>query len=99
TTYYFTLSLHDALPISLVNDSLVLVSAPTYQINKTNLDKESWIVREKGSGTREVTDKFLKRLDHLPRKLLEFSSTQLIKSSVERSEEHTSELQSRFDLV
>jgi len=68
---------------TLVNDSLVLVSAPTYQINKTNLDKESWIVREKGSGTREVTDKFLKRLDHLPRKLLEFSSTQLIKSSVE----------------
>jgi len=73
----------DLLIDSLVNDSLVLVSAPGHVINESKLEEESWIVRETGSGTREVTEKCFKTLGISPSKLLEFSSTQLIKSSVE----------------
>ncbi len=73
----------DLFTDSLVTDSLVLVSAPDHMIKKQKLDKESWIVREPGSGTREVTEKYFKTVDISPSELLEFSSTQLIKSSVE----------------
>lgn len=77
------LDYNDLLIDPLVNDSLVLVSAADYMINNKNLTEETWIVRESGSGTREVTDKYFKKLNITPKNLLEFSSTQLIKSSVE----------------
>lgn len=68
---------------SLVTDSLVLVSAPNHLINEKKLGSEQWIVRERGSGTREVAEECFGKLGISPKKLLEFSSTQLIKSSVE----------------
>lgn len=67
----------------LMNDSLVLVSATDYMIDEKNLNEETWIVREAGSGTREVANEYFKKLDISPKNLLEFSSTQLIKSSIE----------------
>lgn len=77
------LDYEDLLIAPLVTDSLVLVSAPNHIINENNLEAEQWIVREKGSGTREVTEACFKNLGISPNELLEFSSTQLIKSSVE----------------
>lgn len=67
----------------LITDKLVLVSAVDEIISEDNLTDKSWIVRERGSGTREVVDLFLKNKQLKPQDLLEFSSTQLIKSSVE----------------
>lgn len=42
-----------------------------------------WIVRENGSGTREVTEKMFRMCNINPKKKLEFGSTQIIKESVE----------------
>ncbi|UOF91199.1 LysR family transcriptional regulator [Fodinisporobacter ferrooxydans] len=47
------------------------------------LAKEHWIIREKGSGTREITDHVLKTYGIHPKTMVEYSSTQVIKESVE----------------
>ncbi|MCL6548307.1 MAG: LysR family transcriptional regulator [Alicyclobacillus sp.] len=44
---------------------------------------ETWIVREQGSGTREVTDRMFRETGIQPAALMEFGSTQVIKESVE----------------
>lgn len=67
----------------LITDSFVLVSAAGHIVKKEKLNKEVWIVREEGSGTREITEAFFKTQNIRPNECLEFSSTQLIKSSVE----------------
>ncbi|WP_313802657.1 LysR family transcriptional regulator [Cytobacillus sp.] len=48
-----------------------------------DIEKETWIVRENGSGTREATERLFKQFNITPQKILEFGSTQLIKESVE----------------
>ncbi|MGM8211274.1 LysR family transcriptional regulator [Virgibacillus sp. W0430] len=53
------------------------------QVGNGALAKETWITRETGSGTREVTEKVFRLFDIMPKKQLEFSSTQLIKEAVE----------------
>ncbi|EGK13239.1 LysR family transcriptional regulator [Kroppenstedtia eburnea] len=53
------------------------------EVTVPDLKKENWIVREKGSGTREATEKMFKKLGFTPDHLMEFGSTQLIKESVE----------------
>jgi len=68
----------------VAEDSLVIVASSKHPlINKTDLEKETWIVRELGSGTREAQDSFLQKFSITPKKLMEFGSTQLIKESVE----------------
>lgn len=52
-------------------------------INATDLEQDTWIVREKGSGTREATEKMFDQLGIVPTKLMSFGSTQPIKESVE----------------
>ncbi|QCR32507.1 LysR family transcriptional regulator [Lysinibacillus sp. SGAir0095] len=71
-------------------DLLYLVTSSTHrlaqknnEIDSTELEEETWIVRENGSGTREVTEKMFKLCKMTPQKTLEFGSTQLIKESVE----------------
>lgn len=52
------------------------------EIELSDLVKETWVVRERGSGTREATEKFFQRFDITPFRLMHFSSTQSIKESV-----------------
>ncbi|MFK2825355.1 LysR family transcriptional regulator [Bacillus sp. B190/17] len=49
----------------------------------SELEVETWIVREKGSGTREATEKMFQLFEETPVQLMEFGSTQIIKESVE----------------
>jgi len=70
-------------------DAMVIVSSPenerfhqTKEIKKSDLEQETWIVREKGSGTREATEKLFHECGIAPSRLMHFSSTQPIKESV-----------------
>lgn len=71
-------------------DSMYLVASPKHRLAQKNskisiseLEEETWIVREKGSGTREVTEKMFRLCEMNPKNTLEFGSTQLIKESIE----------------
>lgn len=69
-------------------DELVIVSSFNHPIghksliSTTDLEKETWIIRESGSGTRESTDLMFQQFNVFPRKILVFSSTQSIKEGV-----------------
>lgn len=47
------------------------------------LEEETWIVREEGSGTREMQEKAFEKLGFYPKRLMVFGSTQVIKESIE----------------
>ncbi|MCY0901666.1 MAG: LysR family transcriptional regulator [Firmicutes bacterium] len=47
------------------------------------LQGQTWIVREPGSGTRDMTDRLFRDFAISPRSLMEFTSTQAIKEAVE----------------
>lgn len=71
-------------------DQMVVVASPKHFLGEKkgfidiiDLEKETWIVREKGSGTREATEKMYGQLGIIPAKLMSFGSTQPIKESVE----------------
>lgn len=71
-------------------DYMYLIASPKHrliqkngEINICELEEEMWIVRENGSGTREVTEKMFRMCNINPKKKLEFGSTQIIKESVE----------------
>ncbi|MCG7343725.1 LysR family transcriptional regulator [Sporosarcina sp. ACRSL] len=71
-------------------DAMVIVSAVDHPlahrekpITIADLEDETWIVREHGSGTREAMDTLFKQHGISPVKLMDFSSTQPIKESVE----------------
>ena len=70
-------------------DQMVVVASPKHLLGEKkgfidiiDLEKETWIVREKGSGTREATEKMFGQLGIAPAKLMSFGSTQPIKESV-----------------
>ena len=42
-----------------------------------------WILREKGSGTRQAADKLFEMYSMSPKNIMEFGSNQIIKESVE----------------
>lgn len=72
------------------NDSMSVVASPQNRLAQmdgevpiSELEKETWIVRENGSGTREAVDKMFKQYHIAPKKCLEFGSTQIIKEAVE----------------
>ncbi|WP_080873582.1 LysR family transcriptional regulator [Oceanobacillus timonensis] len=52
------------------------------EIDISDLEKETWVVREKGSGTRKAADTFFQQYKITPSRLMHFSSTQSIKESV-----------------
>lgn len=70
-------------------DSMVIVAPADHTLTKKDqveireLEKETWIVREHGSGTREAVERFFRLFELAPAKLMKFSSTQPIKESVE----------------
>lgn len=70
-------------------DSLSIIVASNHhlvtikEIDPLELSQETWLVREEGSGTREMQEKGFKQLDFYPKKLMTFGSTQVIKESIE----------------
>lgn len=75
---------------TFAEDTMYIVAAPSSRlvrmkrpITKEDLVRETWIVREIGSGTREATDRLFQKLEINPVEQMEFGSTQLIKESVE----------------
>ncbi|HEU5141515.1 MAG TPA: LysR family transcriptional regulator [Bacillales bacterium] len=49
----------------------------------SDLKDETWIVREEGSGTREMTERMFEDHEFQPKSMMKFGSTQVIKESVE----------------
>lgn len=75
---------------TFADDAMYIVTSTNHslanhgeKIEFTDLENETWIVREEGSGTREATEKLFKQLSISPKNLMVFGSTQLIKESVE----------------
>ncbi|GMA64569.1 LysR family transcriptional regulator [Alicyclobacillus fastidiosus] len=71
------------------SDELVIIMSAHHplatksEVRIEDLEKQTWIVREHGSGTREITDVALS-LHHIdPASKMEFGSTQVIKEAVE----------------
>src|SRR5207249_10887952 len=96
---YYSLSLHDALPISRI---LVIDDNPeVVDVLATCLREEGYEVLGAPTGHEGLKDFILSRPDLI---LLDIAlpggmdGIELLKR-IHRSEEHTSELQSRFDLV
>ncbi|MCG7334824.1 LysR family transcriptional regulator [Sporosarcina sp. ACRSM] len=55
----------------------------TDEVELSDLEQETWIIRELGSGTRAATESIFQTLSIAPADIMEFGSTQLIKESVE----------------
>ncbi|WP_042459361.1 LysR family transcriptional regulator [Neobacillus dielmonensis] len=71
-------------------DNMVIVASGHHPLVKRSgtvslqeLEHETWVLREKGSGTREAADTLFRDLQLTPEKIMEFGSTQIIKESVE----------------
>jgi DNA-binding transcriptional LysR family regulator len=83
-------SIHDEVEVQpFAQDAMVVVAASDHPwscrpyISAAELADETWIIREKGSGTREYQDLFLQRYGIQPNAVMEFGSTQVIKEAVE----------------
>ncbi|WP_434400638.1 LysR family transcriptional regulator [Planococcus sp. 11815] len=69
-------------------EEMVIVARPNHpiirhsQVDRRLLEAETWIIREPGSGTRDVTDKLFAQLGIAPKKVMSFGSSQTIKESV-----------------
>ncbi|MEC5422887.1 LysR family transcriptional regulator [Virgibacillus sp. C22-A2] len=59
---------------SLIKQSIVLPK---------ELEKQTWIIREEGSGTRKMVEDFFQKHSIQPLRVLTFGSTQIIKEAVE----------------
>lgn len=74
---------------SISEDHMYIVASPKHPFVKkekicfSDLKEETWILREKGSGTRQAADNLFDMYGFTPKSILEFGSTQLIKESVE----------------
>jgi DNA-binding transcriptional LysR family regulator len=84
-TYSPTLSVTE-----LVEDELVLVSGKNHSFAKAkivkpgDLEKERWILFERGSSIRRATDTFFKKLKLEPEKALESNDTYFVKLMIEK---------------
>ncbi|WP_085521947.1 LysR family transcriptional regulator [Tuberibacillus sp. Marseille-P3662] len=73
----------------LANDLMVAVARTGHRITQkrpltlSELEKETWIIREPGSGTREVTERMFTETGLYPESVMAFGSTQIIKGAVE----------------
>ncbi|HET7577875.1 MAG TPA: LysR family transcriptional regulator [Bacillales bacterium] len=74
---------------SFANDAMVVVVSEKHRladrfcVRFADLAKETWIIREEGSGTREMTERMFTEHDYTPDSIMEFGSTQVIKEAVE----------------
>src|SRR5699024_12586332 len=85
TTPVYTLSLHDALPISRSSMACASLSRLRFSPLTTTAPSEAVATTEETPGIEERRSVTL--------------ASHLLQAMPSRSEEHTSELQSRFDLV
>lgn len=73
----------------LTDDRMYVVSSPFHPlfekeaITLTDLQDETWILREPGSGTREATEELFQQLNLSPSNVITFGSTQSIKGAIE----------------
>jgi len=81
---------HEKLIIEpFTEDRMYVACSPSHrfakqtQVSISELNEETWIIREVGSGTREATEKMFATLQFSPSNIMEFGSTQIIKESVE----------------
>ncbi len=71
------------------HDDMSVIVAPAHrlagrpEVDIDELRSETWILRELGSGTREVTDRVFSDVGLSPVSMMEFGSSQVIKESVE----------------
>ncbi len=84
---------HDKLYSKVIAfDEMYIVASPGHpSVNDpesvrsiSDLKDEMWILREKGSGTREAAEKLFELYNINPGNIMEFGSTQLIKESVKK---------------
>lgn len=74
---------------SLATDRMCIIASHDHplaqegHVKACQLEEETWIIREKGSGTREATEKLFEQMGIDPAHRMEFGSTQIIKESVE----------------
>ncbi|WP_251670754.1 MULTISPECIES: LysR family transcriptional regulator [unclassified Sporosarcina] len=83
----------EAVPLqneSFAEDLMYVVVPPNHplvsqdkRISIDELANELWLLREEGSGTREAAEKFFAQSGFRPSRIMQFSSTQPIKESVE----------------
>ena len=64
----------------IATDHMVIIARSEQTVH--NLNEQTWIIREEGSGTREAFEYFIKEHHIEPQRILEFGSTQLIKEAV-----------------
>lgn len=75
---------------SFLEDELVVIVPANHRLALVEevafdqLREETWILREKGSGTRAIIDQVFKEAEFYPEGALEFGSSQIIKEAVER---------------
>ena len=81
---------HSSLDIQHVaKDTMYIVAHKKHplllkdSVKKEDLQDVTWLIRERGSGTREAIERFFLLYEIKPSKTLEFGSTQIIKESVE----------------
>jgi DNA-binding transcriptional LysR family regulator len=74
---------------SFAEDRMFIIASPHHpiarqsEITSVDLAEYTWIVREEGSGTRQMQEKAFERLGFQPTQLLVIGSTQAIKEAVE----------------
>src|SRR5699024_1431680 len=70
-------------------DNMIIVVSPKHPLAQKNnvtiqdLEQQTWVVREMGSGTREAMENLFQRYGISPDNLINFGSTQPIKEAVE----------------
>jgi LysR family transcriptional regulator, transcriptional activator of the cysJI operon len=74
---------------AFAEDRMVIVASPSCPLISVNgtvdlgeLEKQTWLLREEGSGTREAGEKTFQSLGIRPTNLMTFTSTQSIKEAV-----------------
>ncbi|UVI31456.1 LysR family transcriptional regulator [Paenibacillus spongiae] len=80
---YVTPFAEDAMELIVSSKHPFASAAPDFIVSTGEMPGETWIVRESGSGTREASDRWFESLGFMPRSMMAFGSTQLIKESVE----------------
>ncbi|WP_203364032.1 LysR family transcriptional regulator [Bacillus sp. REN10] len=71
-------------------DSMVIIASPSHSLSNKegevtvkDLEQQTWILRESGSGTREAAENVFRLLNISPAHMMNFGSTQPIKEAVE----------------
>src|SRR5690606_40415277 len=98
-TKFYTLSLHDALPISMMIDKMLVVNTPFFSIN-CFVSIVLWVDK---FDSNFIFDHFVISLDSYIKSFWCYTMTLIFRCGspvviMGRSEEHTSELQSRENL-